>query len=160
MFCVEFICRYLSFSVFANFDGSAINSLTEVSLNIQNYWFHLHFELYRKLITIIVVAVLIIALLGSSLLSYVTFNVGNPFSASIGYFQVTVLDKDYVEISEEPKVMLAQPNMNILINYMKSRGFTEVEDEQMGAILVFTNGEQKECVHYSMNKYCSKWYWE
>ena len=112
------------------------------------------------LITIIVVAVLIIALLGSSLLSYVTFNVGNPFSASIGYFQVTVLDKDYVEISEEPKVMLAQPNMNILINYMKSRGFTEVEDEQMGAILVFTNGEQKECVHYSMNKYCSKWYWE
>ena len=112
------------------------------------------------LITIIVVAVLIIALLGSSLLSYVTFNVGNPFSASIGYFQVTVLDKDYVEISEEPKVMLAQPNMNILINYMKSRGFTEVEDEQMGAILVFTNGEQKEWVHYSMNKYCSKWYWE
>ena len=112
------------------------------------------------LITIIVVAVLIIALLGSSLLSYVTFNVGNPFSASIGYFQVTVLDKDYVEISEEPKVMLAQPNMNILINYMKSRGFTEVEDAQMGAILVFTNGEQKECVHYSMNKYCSKWYWE
>lgn len=112
------------------------------------------------LITIIIVAVLIIALLGSSLLSYVTFNVGNPFSASIGYFQVTVLDKDYVEISEEPKVMLAQPNMNILINYMKSRGFTEVEDTQMGAILVFTNGEQKECVHYSMNKYCSKWYWE
>lgn len=112
------------------------------------------------LITIIIVAVLIIALLGSSLLSYVTFNVGNPFSASIGYFQVTVLDKDYVEISEEPKVMLAQPNMNILINYMKSRGFTEVEDAQMGAILVFTNGEQKECVHYSMNKYCSKWYWE
>lgn len=112
------------------------------------------------LITIIVVAVLIIALLGSSLLSYVTFNVGNPFSASIGYFQITVLDKDYVEISEEPKVMLAQPNMNILINYMKSRGFTEVEDEQMGAIRVFTNGEQKECVHYSMNKYCSKWYWE
>ena len=112
------------------------------------------------LITIIVVAGLIIALLGSSLLSYVTFNVGNPFSASIGYFQVTVLDKDYVEISEEPKVMLAQPNMNILINYMKSRGFTEVEDEQMGAMLVFTNGEQKEWVHYSVNKYCSKWYWE
>lgn len=112
------------------------------------------------LITIIVVAVLIIALLGSSILSYVTFNVGNPFSASIGYFQVTVLDKDYVEISEEPKVMLAQPNMNILINYMKSRGFTEVEDAQMGAIRVFTNGEQKEYVHYSMNKYCSKWYWE
>jgi len=112
------------------------------------------------LITIIVVAGLIIALLGSSLLSYVTFNVGNPFSASIGYFQVTVLDKDYVEISEEPKVMLAQPNMNILINYMKSRGFTEVKDEQMGAILVFTNGEQKEWVHYSVNKYCSKWYWE
>lgn len=112
------------------------------------------------LITIIVVAGLIIALLGSSLLSYVTFNAGNPFSASIGYFQVTILDKDYVEISEEPKVILAQPNMNILINYMKSRGFTEVEDEQMGAILVFTNGEQKEWVHYSMNKYCSKWYWE
>lgn len=112
------------------------------------------------LITIIVVAGLIIALLGSSLLSYVTFNVGNPFSASIGYFQVTVLDKDYVEISKDPKVMLAQPDTNILINYMKSRSFTEIEAEQMGAIRVFTNGEEKEWVHYSMNKYCSKWYWE
>ena len=65
-----------------------------------------------------------------------------------------------MEISEAPNVVLAQPDTDILINYMESRGFTEIEDEQMGAIRVFTNGEKKEWVHYSINKYCSKWYWE
>ena len=99
-------------------------------------------------------------LLGSSFISYATFHTANPFVTSIGFFQIAVLDKDYVEISETPKVMLAQPNTDILIRYMKSRGFAEIEDEQMGAIRVFTNGEKKEWVHHSINKYCSKWYWE
>ena len=116
---------------------------------------------YRNiLITTIGVAILIIALLGSSFISYATFHVANPFVTSISFFQIAVLDKDYVEISETPKVMLAQPDTDILISYMKSRGFEEIEGEQMGAIRVFTNGEKKEWVHYSMNKYCSKWYWE
>ena len=112
----------------------------------------------KILITILVVAIVIIALLGSSLISYVTFNVGNPFSATIGFFQIAVLDKDYVEISESPKVVLAQPNADILTDYMESRGFTEIE--QMGAMHTYSNGDKTEMIHFSMNKYWSKWIWE
>jgi hypothetical protein len=43
---------------------------------------------------------------------------------------------------------------------MESHGFTEIKDEQMGAIRVFTNGEQKEWIWYSINKYYSKWRWQ
>ena len=113
----------------------------------------------KILITTLVVAILIIALLGSSLISYVTFNVANPFSAAIGFFQIAVLDKDYVEISESPKVVLAQPNADILTDYMESRGFTEIE--QMGAMLTYSNGDNKEeMILFSMNRYCSKWVWQ
>ncbi len=109
----------------------------------------------KILITILVAAIVIIALLGSSLISYVTFSVGNPFSATIGFFQITVSGKDYVEISESPKVVLAQPNADILTDYMESRGFTEIE--RMGAMRTYSNGDKTEMIHFSMNKYCSKW---
>lgn len=113
----------------------------------------------RKIfITMLVVAIVIIALLGSSLISYVTFNVGNPFSATIGVFQIAVLGKDYVEISESPKVVLAQPNADILTDYMESRGFTEIE--QMGAMHTYSNGDKTEMILFSMNGYWSKWIWE
>ncbi len=110
------------------------------------------------LIAALVAAILIIALLGSSLLSYVTFNVANPFSAAIGFFQITVLDKDYVEISESPKVVLAQPKVDILTDYMELRGFTEID--QMGAMRTYSNGETTEMIFFKMNKYCSKWVWQ
>ena len=112
----------------------------------------------KILITTIVVAILIIALLGSSLISYVTFDVANPFSAAIVFFQITILDKDYVEISESPKVVLAQPNMDILTDYMESRGFTVID--QMGSMLIYSNGDKTEMVFFSTNRYCSKWIWE
>lgn len=110
------------------------------------------------LIATLVAAILIIALLGSSLITYVTFNVANPFSAAIGFFQITVLDKDYVEISESPKVVLAQPKADILTDYMELRGFTEID--QMGAMRIYSNGETTEMILFSMNKYCSKWVWQ
>lgn len=110
------------------------------------------------LITTLVVAILIIALLGSSLISYVTFSVANPFSAAIGLFQIAVLDKEYVEISESPRVVLAQPNSDVLTDYMESRGFTEID--QMGAMRTYSNGETTEMILLNMNKYCSKWVWQ
>ena len=110
------------------------------------------------LITTLVVAILIIALLGSSLISQVTFNVKNPFSAAIGLFQIAVLDKEYVEISESPRVVLAQPNADILTDYMESRGFTITD--QMGAMRTYSNGETTEMILFNMNRYCSKWVWQ
>ncbi|MDO4398553.1 MAG: hypothetical protein Q4C21_09145 [Oscillospiraceae bacterium] len=114
----------------------------------------------RIVVAALVSVILITVLLGSCLISYAKYNTRNPFSVVSGYFQITVLDKEYVEIQNSPKVVLAQPNGEIFINYMESRGFIEVEDERMGAMLVFTNGEEKELIFYSVNGYYSKWCWE
>ena len=114
----------------------------------------------RIVIAILVSAILIVALLGSCFISYSAFNTGNPFSAASGLFQITVLNKEYVVIQESPKVVIAQPNGQVFIDYMESRGFTEIEEEQMGSMRVFTNGKEKEWVMYSINGNYSKWCWQ
>lgn len=114
----------------------------------------------RIVIATIVSAILLVILLGSCFLSYATFHTANPFSAASGYFQIAVLDREYAEIQAAPKVIIAQPNGEIFTDYMQSRGFTELEEEQLGAIRVFTNGEDKEWVWYSINRYYSKWCWQ
>ena len=68
--------------------------------------------------------------------------------------------KDYIEIQRSPKVFLAQPSDTLFVEYMESRGFTEIEEERLGALRVFTNGEEKEAIMYSQNAYFAKWVWE
>lgn len=113
----------------------------------------------RFVIATLVFAFLVIAL-GSCFISYVKFDTGNPFSVASGYFQISVLDKEYVEIQSSPKVILAQPNDEIFIDYMASRGFTEIEEEQMGSMRYFTNGDSKEAIWYAINGHYSKWCWQ
>ena len=114
----------------------------------------------RIVIVALVYTIILTVLFGSCFISYATFSTRNPFSVASGYFQIAVLDKEYVEIQKSPKVVLAQPNGEVIIKYMKSRGFTEIEEEQLGAIRVFTNGEEKEWIWYSVNGYYSKWRWQ
>lgn len=106
-------------------------------------------------------AVLLLAvLLGSSLISYLKFDTANPFSAASGFLQITAAHKDYVEIQRSPKVVLAQPGDAQLTAYMESRGFAEIEEERLGSLRVFTNGEEKEWVMYSQNGFFAKWTWQ
>lgn len=114
----------------------------------------------RIVIATIVSAILLVILLGSCFLSYATFHTANPFSAASGYFQIAVLDREYAEIQAAPKVIIAQPGDDALTDYMASRGFSELEEEQLGAIRVFTNGEDKEWVWYSVNQHYAKWCWQ
>ena len=50
----------------------------------------------------------------------------NPLSISKGFIQVFILDKDYYEIQEYPKIMIANKDMNLL-DYMKNLGWKYVE---------------------------------
>lgn len=50
----------------------------------------------------------------------------NPLSISKGFIQVFILDKDYYEIQEYPKIMIANKDMNLL-DYMKNLGWEYVE---------------------------------
>lgn len=115
----------------------------------------------KRIITLaFTVSLLTVALLGSCFVSYLTFDTANPLSAVSGLIQITFTDTAYVEIKHSPKVVLAQPGEAVLIEYMESRGFTELEGERLGALRLFTDGEEKECIMYSVNGYYSKWIWE
>lgn len=114
----------------------------------------------RIVVAAFVAVLLIVALLGSCFVSYLKFDTANPFSAVSGFIQITVADKDYVEIQRSPKVILAQPSDALFVEYMESRGFTEIEEERLGGLRVFTNGEEKEAIMYSQNTYFAKWSWE
>lgn len=113
----------------------------------------------RIVVTAFLAVLLIVALLGSCFVSYLKFDTANPFSAASGFIQITVLDKDYVEIQGYPKVILAQPNDALFIEYMENRGFMEIEEERLGGIRVFTNGDANEWIMYSQNSFFAKWTW-
>lgn len=114
----------------------------------------------RIVVTAFAAILLIVVLLGSCFVSYLKFDTANPFSAVSGFIQITVTDKDYIEIQRSPKVILAQPSDALFVEYMESRGFTEIEEERLGGLRVFTNGEEKEAIMYSQNAYFAKWSWE
>ena len=114
----------------------------------------------RIVISAFAAVLLLVVLLGSCFVSYLKFDTANPFSAASGFIQIVAVGEDYVEIQSSPRVIIAQPNEELFIEYMESRGFTEVEREQMGSLRYFANDEGMEAVSYSQNAYFSKWTWE
>jgi hypothetical protein len=117
-------------------------------------------ELVRKARKILViVVVLIVVLCMASFISYSKFNVLNPFSTVSGLIQIVFTDKEYIEIQKYPKVVIANPNAS-LQDYMKSLGFQEDTENQMGNLRRFKNNDAAQYVRYSMNQYFSKWRWQ
>lgn len=114
----------------------------------------------RIVISAFAAILLLVVLLGSCFVSYLKFDTANPFAAASGFIQIVAVGEGYVEIQSSPKVIIAQPNEELFIEYMESRGFTEVEREQMGSLRYFANDEGMEAVSYSQNAYFSKWTWE
>lgn len=112
----------------------------------------------RIKIILIVSVILIILIAVSSFVSYIKFNVANPFSTASGLIQITFTEKEYVQIQQYPKVIIAKPGEGLL-DYMNEKGFTENEDAQLGAMRVFANGDATQSIMYSTNKYFSKWFW-
>lgn len=104
----------------------------------------------------------------SVLLSVSLFNVRNPFSSCVGMLQILLTDKEYAEIQSTPnRVILGKTadtsnksGKQFLDEYMRERGFEFIPDEQMGAMLVYGNGSEKEHVLFSENRYYSKWEWQ
>lgn len=77
--------------------------------------------------------------------------------------QILYSEKEYNIVQKYPnKVIFAKPEKAIyaLDKYMNSRGFKNLEDEQMGSIIVYSNGSSKERVKFSVNSYYSKWVWQ
>ena len=109
-------------------------------------------------ISVFAAVLLIIFLLGGSLISSAKFGTANFFAAANGFVQVTAADREYVEIQRSPRVVVARPDYELFAEYMKNRGFSEVE--QFGSQHIFSDGERTERVIYYQNSYFSKWIWD
>ena len=61
---------------------------------------------------------------------YGVFGEYNPLTISKEFIEVVILDKEYYEIQEYPKIMIANKDMNLLA-YMKNKGrkYVETTDE-------------------------------
>ena len=102
---------------------------------------------------------LLAALLGGCLASYLVFDTPNLCAAAAGAARVLWTDTETVTLRQQPRVVLAKPDGSLLETYMAERGFTELEEERMGALRVFTNGETRETVLCSQNRYWCLWSW-
>lgn len=117
----------------------------------------------KKIRVWIAMGIVIVFLLAiSSYISYSKFNVVNPVSSGIGVVRILANNASYVEIQHSPKVILAQPenSLQMFKDYINSRGYTLLPDEQMGAMHVIEKDGKKEHVLVSVNAYFSKWQWD
>lgn len=119
-------------------------------------------KIKRRRITVIIVVAMLFILLLSSFLSYVQFGTVNPIRSGIGVLQILATDTPYVEISSEPRVVLAQPEDNprgFFLSVMEQEGYTYLEEEQMGAMCVFEKDGIKQRVMFRVNGYYAQWTW-
>ena len=75
---------------------------------------------------ILLTTIIVLIAVFCTVISGGVFGECNPLRVINGLIQVRILDKDYYEIQEYPKVMIANKDLN-LVDYMKNLGWTYVE---------------------------------
>lgn len=75
---------------------------------------------------ILLTTIIVLIAVFCTVISGGVFGVYNPVSTTNGLIQVCILNKDYYEIQEYPKVMIANKDLN-LVDYMKNSGWTYVK---------------------------------
>lgn len=117
---------------------------------------------------IITIEICSVILLSAIIFSIVKFSVWNPFSSCFGMLEILFTDKEYTIVQNKPNRVAFSKTADtsnksggqFLNEYMENRGFYFVPEEQMGGMLVYSNGSEKEYILYSTNKYYSKWKWQ
>lgn len=94
---------------------------------------------------------------------YGVFGEYKPLTISKGFIQVIILDKEYYEIQEYPKIMIANKDMN-LVAYMKNKGrkYVETSDENKLVMENIHEFKYKDLIEYvevidHKNYYIWKW---
>ena len=75
---------------------------------------------------ILLISIIVLIAVFCTVISRGVFRECNPLRVINGFIQVRILDKDYYEIKEYPKVMIANKDLN-LVDYMKNLGWTYVK---------------------------------
>lgn len=97
--------------------------------------------------------------LAASFFSYAIFGAGDPFATAGGLIRVMFTDTAYAEIQQDPRVILAQPGIS-LDEYMAARGYIRDNEQQLGSLCVFTNGDSEELIIYAQNRFFARWCWQ
>lgn len=114
------------------------------------------------------IVICVVILLCATIFSIAKFNVWNPISSCFGMLEILFTDKEYTIVQNTPNRVVFSKTGDTsdktagqyLDEYMKSRNFSFIPEEQMGAMLVYSNGTEKEHILFSTNKYYSKWEWQ
>lgn len=115
----------------------------------------------KRTIITICICLAVVLLIGSALLiSYDKFGTANVFSSVAGYLRVRNTDAQAVVIQEDPQIMIAEPDMELLDRHMDALGYERVDEKQLGGLIVFSNGTDEQRIMYSQNKYYSLWKWQ
>lgn len=117
---------------------------------------------------IITIVICCAILLSATIFSIVKFSVWNPFSSCFGMLEILFTNKEYTIVQNNPNRVAFSKTADtsnksggqFLDEYMGNRGFYFVPEEQMGGMLVYSNGSEKEYISFSTNKYYSKWVWQ
>lgn len=114
----------------------------------------------KKIITVSICLAVVLLIGSVFLVSYDKFGTANIFAAANAYLRVTNTNADAVSIQENPQIMIAKPNTELLDRHMDALGYERVEEKQLGALIVYSNGTDEQTILYSQNKYFSKWEWQ
>lgn len=113
----------------------------------------------KKFILILILIVALITVTLSIITSYHYFHIFNPLVVSKGLYQVVVSEKDYVQIKDYPKVIIANSDM-LLEDYMQELGYSEIKtDEADSCIREFQIAEHQTYISQKDYKYYSLWEW-
>ena len=105
-----------------------------------------------------VLAALVLVGLGSAV-SYAKFDVADPFSAASGIIQVVLTDTEYVQIQDDPVVIVAKPDAS-LDAYMERYGYLPDGEAQMGSLHTYCDNHSHQTVHCSENQFFARWSWQ
>lgn len=116
----------------------------------------------------IIIAICSVILLSATIFSIAKFSVWNPISSCFGMLEILFTNKEYTVVQNFPnRVVFSKTSdtsskgaKEYLDEYMRNRGFEFVPEKQLGALLVYSNGNEEERIMFSANKYYSKWKWE
>ena len=75
---------------------------------------------------ILLISIIVLIVVFCTIISGDVFGVYNPLRVTNGFIQVRILNKDYYEIQEYPKIMIANKDLS-LVDYMKNLGWTYLE---------------------------------
>lgn len=113
----------------------------------------------KKFLIAIFIIIFIILFIGATVFSIYKFEVFNPISSCFGMLQILFTDKEYTIVQRIPyKVVLAKSGA--FEKYMNTQGFYEIEEEQMGADHIYSNGKKKERVYTRANAYYMIGVWD